>query len=74
MTPRFVAEVTRRLESLFIELEKKLDMWVFLKGNEELGFETCRASQRKCWVSSWMCRSAFGVRGWSGDAGWRDEV
>lgn len=52
MTPRFLAEVTRRLESLFTELEKKLDTKVYLKGNEGLGVESCRVSQRKCWVGT----------------------
>lgn len=65
MTPRFLAGVTRRLEFSFLELEKKLGKWVFLKGNEESGLETSNASQWECWVGSLMRRSAFGVRGWS---------
>lgn len=35
----------RKLEFSFLKLEKKPDKWVFLKGNEELGFETSNASQ-----------------------------
>jgi len=65
MTPRFLAGVTRKLEFSFLELEKKLDKWVFLKGNEESGLGTSNASQWECWVGSSMRRSAFGARGWS---------
>lgn len=63
MTPGFLAGVTKKLEFLFLKLEKKLDKQVFLKGNEESGLEATIASQRECWLGHSRHWSAIGVRG-----------
>lgn len=71
MTPGFLAGATRKLEFLFLKLEKKLDKQVFLKGNEESGLEATTASQQERWVGHSRHWSALGVRGWSWGHGLR---